>query len=147
MYLNYCRRIVQKQCCEEGLLDESLLFKCCQLLQNFIGNMQVALPGWWAKNLSCANKNVVSTQAETFRVCIFVIGEGGRRGNLFQRPPTRKSVYPISNLYSVDPCQGHWEAYRMMPSAPIVLSPGQILASLPQELTSHLLHWSHCSYQ
>lgn len=88
MYLNYCRRIVQKQCCEEGLLDESLLFKCCQLLQNFIGNMQVALPGWWVKNLSSANKNVAPTQAETFKVCIFVIG-GGRE----ERKPVAKTSY------------------------------------------------------
>lgn len=28
MYLNYYRKIVQKQCCEEGLLEESLLAVC-----------------------------------------------------------------------------------------------------------------------
>lgn len=28
MHLNYCRKIVQKQRCEEGLLEESLLIAC-----------------------------------------------------------------------------------------------------------------------
>jgi len=94
MYFSYCRRIMQTWCCEEGLLEESLvslLFKSCQLLQYLIGNMQVALPGWWVRNLSSANKNVVSTQAETSSVYIWYRGE--RRRNLLQRPPIGKSIY------------------------------------------------------
>ena len=72
-----------------GKSSHSLLFKYCQLLQYLVGDMQVALPGWRVRNLSSANKNVVSTQAETFRVCIFVIGERGRE----ERKPAPKTSY------------------------------------------------------
>lgn len=57
-----------------GRTGYSLLFRCCQLVRYLGGEMQVALPGWWVRSLSSANKNAVSAQAETFRVYVFVTG-------------------------------------------------------------------------